>query len=127
VRIVERAKPVGDGYRPERQRDALAIDPGLGFMSGTPGYIAEFNTVGWSDCGCPEPDYQPGLVLDPFCGIGTTGLVARRLGRRFVGIELSPKYAAMAREKMRTWWRKTNLSEPDVPEAQAVLPLEAAP
>ena len=75
----------------------------------------------------PEPDYQPGLVLDPFCGIGTTGLVARRLGRRFVGIELSPKYAAMAREKMRTWWRKTNLSEPDVPEAQAVLPLEAAP
>jgi DNA modification methylase len=37
---------------------------------------------------------QPGdIVLDPFCGSGTTGEVALRLGRRFIGFELNPKYA----------------------------------
>jgi modification methylase len=44
---------------------------------------------------------RPGeLVLDPFCGTGTTGAVARRLGRRFVGIERDPAYAALARERI---------------------------
>ncbi len=36
------------------------------------------------------------LVLDPFTGSGTTGVVAGRLGRRFVGCELNPEYHAMA-------------------------------
>lgn len=36
-------------------------------------------------------------VLDPFCGAGTSGLVASRLHRNFVGVELNPKYAEMAR------------------------------
>ena len=40
------------------------------------------------------------LVLDPFAGAGTVGVVARRLQRRFVGIELNPDYAAMARERI---------------------------
>jgi hypothetical protein len=45
--------------------------------------------------GCPEG----GLVLDPFAGSGTTGAVAIAHGRRFVGIELNPTYADMARER----------------------------
>ena len=40
-------------------------------------------------------------ILDPFCGSGTTGLVASRLGRKFVGIELNPEYAAMAERRIR--------------------------
>jgi modification methylase len=36
------------------------------------------------------------LVLDPFCGTGTTGAVARRLRRRFVGVEREAEYAAAA-------------------------------
>jgi modification methylase len=40
------------------------------------------------------------LVLDPFCGTGTTGAVARRLGRRFIGIERDPAYAALARARI---------------------------
>lgn len=39
-------------------------------------------------------------VLDPFTGAGTTGLVADRLGRAFVGIELNPEYAEMARRRI---------------------------
>lgn len=40
-------------------------------------------------------------VLDPFAGAGTTGLVASRLHRDFIGIELNPKYAEMARQRIR--------------------------
>jgi modification methylase len=40
------------------------------------------------------------LVLDPFCGSGTTGAVAKRLGRRFIGIERERDYAAAAAERI---------------------------
>jgi modification methylase len=40
------------------------------------------------------------LVLDPFCGTGTTGAVAKRLGRRFIGVEREAAYAAAARERI---------------------------
>jgi len=46
---------------------------------------------------------RPGdTVLDPFAGAGTTGLVADRLGRSFVGIEINEEYATMARERIRS-------------------------
>lgn len=41
-----------------------------------------------------------GMVLDPFSGSGTTGLVALRHGRRFVGIELNPQYVKMAQQRI---------------------------
>jgi modification methylase len=40
------------------------------------------------------------IVLDPFFGTGTTGAVARRLHRRFIGIEKDPEYAAAAEERI---------------------------
>jgi len=40
------------------------------------------------------------IVLDPFFGTGTTGAVARRLGRRFIGIERDPDYARAAEERI---------------------------
>ncbi len=56
-------------------------------------------TVGWSDCG--HADYRPGRVLDPFMGSGTTALVARKLGRHAIGIELSPEYAALCARRLQ--------------------------
>lgn len=50
-------------------------------------------------CTC-DADTVPGTVLDPFTGSGTTGAVACRLGRNFVGVELNPEYAAMAERRM---------------------------
>lgn len=46
---------------------------------------------------------NPGeLVLSPFAGIGSEGYEAVRLGRRFVGVELKPQYAAVAAKNLRT-------------------------
>lgn len=47
--------------------------------------------------GCPPG----GLVLDPFFGAGTTGLVADRLQRDCIGIELNPAYAEIARKRIQ--------------------------
>jgi modification methylase len=44
---------------------------------------------------------KPGdVILDPFFGSGTTGAVAKRLGRRFIGIERDRDYAALARKRI---------------------------
>jgi DNA modification methylase len=44
---------------------------------------------------------RPGdTVLDPFCGSGTTGALALRLGRRFIGIDLNPDYIELARRRI---------------------------
>lgn len=48
--------------------------------------------------GCPEG----GTVLDPFTGSGTTGVVAKKLGRNFVGIELNPEYHEMATDRINS-------------------------
>jgi hypothetical protein len=58
-------------------------------------------TVGWAPtcaCGCAE--VVPATVLDPFAGVGTTGVVAHQQGRRFVGVELSAEYCAMAEARL---------------------------
>jgi DNA modification methylase len=56
-------------------------------------------TVGWSDCG--HGDYRAGVVLDPFMGSGTTALVARKLNRHAIGIELSPGYADLCARRLQ--------------------------
>jgi len=58
-------------------------------------------TTGWHpSCECPAADPVPQRVLDPFAGSGTTGQVAIRLGRSFLGIELNPEYAGLARTRI---------------------------
>ena len=48
--------------------------------------------------GCQEG----GVVLDPFMGVGTTALVARKLNRNYVGFELNPKYIKIAENRLRS-------------------------
>ena len=47
--------------------------------------------------GCPSK----GIVLDPFMGSGTTGVVAKKLNRDFIGIELNPEYIKMAEKRIK--------------------------
>ena len=51
--------------------------------------------------GCPEG----GTVLDPFAGAGTTLLVAEKLGRHSIGIELNPEYAEIAENRLLEYHR----------------------
>jgi DNA modification methylase len=69
-------------------------------------YQAQLNanpivTLGWlPSCPC-NAGVVSGTVLDPFAGAGTTGLVADRLQRNAILIELNPEYAAMAERRIK--------------------------
>ena len=59
------------------------------------GYFREFTfakkrTIDWTRCEC-NVDFVPAVVLDPFCGTGTTLRVASSMGHVAIGIDLAPK------------------------------------
>ncbi|GAI16996.1 unnamed protein product, partial [marine sediment metagenome] len=51
----------------------------------------EYQTIGWTDCGC-NAGWDSGVLLDPFAGRGTALIEAKKIGRHFVGYELSKEY-----------------------------------
>jgi DNA modification methylase len=63
-------------------------------------------TSGWkASCKCEggwvlDAVHEPGIVLDPFAGAGTTCLVAKTLGRQYLGIELNPEYIKLAEQRI---------------------------
>lgn len=86
TRAVRSAGPVGDhGLLGKARRD----DP------------VEVETLGWRTPCKHDDDTGRSLILDPFAGAGTTGVVATRHDRDFIGIELNPEYAEMARNRIR--------------------------
>lgn len=52
---------------------------------------------------------KEGVVLDPFAGSGTTGSVAVQLGRKFIGIEIEPKYFDIACERIENAQRQQRM------------------
>jgi DNA modification methylase len=50
-------------------------------------------------CSCGA-GFRPGIFLDPFMGSGTTALVAKKLGRDFIGIDVSDKYVDMTERRL---------------------------
>jgi hypothetical protein len=70
----------------------------IGTRAAWSGVVADRSTTGWRpSCAHVSPlPPQPATVLDPFAGSGTTLLVAQSLGRRGVGIDLSPEYLRQA-------------------------------
>ena len=65
--------------------------------------------IGYAECGCESPEYEPGIVLDPFMGSGTTAIVCHKLGRRWLGIELQPKYVEIAEARIAEATRQGRL------------------
>ena len=60
-----------------------------------------------------------GTVIDPFMGSGTTGVACQRLGRKFVGIEIEPKYFDIACRRIEEAMRQPDLFIP-----QATKPVQ---
>ena len=58
-----------------------------------------------------------GTVLDPFAGSGTTGCAARLEGFSFIGCEMDPEYAEIARERI-AFWEKVDPDYETVPKPQ---------
>lgn len=74
-------------------------NPGGGIKG--PNTHRETTERGWQpSCTCGCTDTVPCVVLDPFTGSGTTGAVARTLGRDFIGCELNESYVALARRRI---------------------------
>jgi len=98
-----RVEVVGVHDHPQREgRKAPAVQfAGTGYEgSDTLAKVKEVRDLGYHatcDCG---PQAIPGLVLEPFCGSGTTTAVARKLGRRSIGIELNPEYEGVIRQRL---------------------------
>ena len=63
-------------------------------------YVQRVTTTGWRPTCDHDAEPVPSVVLDPFCGSGTTGVVALRHGRSFIGIELNPEYIELARKRI---------------------------
>ena len=73
--------------------------PGLGSLH-TQYFDIETKTLSWRPtCTC-NADKVPATVLDCFAGTGTTLLAAMRLGRRSVGVDLSPDYLGQAVKRL---------------------------
>jgi DNA modification methylase len=85
--------------------------------------------TGWHGCQMPEQllgrviracSSEGDLVLDPFTGSGTTLAVAKKLGRRFLGYELSEEYSARVQQRL-------SRIKPGDPLEGAIEPLTSAP
>jgi DNA modification methylase len=79
------------GYEADRLSDVWVLPT----SSGKNGHGAQFPTALPGRCIALSTDVND-VVLDPFVGNGNTGVAARALGRRFIGIDVSPQYISIA-------------------------------
>ena len=82
------------GYEPNKLSDVWVLPTSSGG-----GHGAQFPVALAGRCIALSTDPSD-VVLDPFVGSGTSGIAARALGRRFIGIDCSPKYLAVADERI---------------------------
>jgi DNA modification methylase len=83
-----------------------------------PGAHYETSLTGWRPtCSCGEEKTVPAVVLDPFFGSGTTGIVAENLYRKWIGIELNPEYIKIANKRLVV---KANINQDNWLKAIAV-------
>ena len=101
--------PTRDGFvlRPQDIPERFPADSDTWFYSRVAGTFKE--RAGFHGCQMPEQllgriiracSNEGDVVLDPFTGSGTTPAVAKKLGREFIGFEMSKKYVGMIRKRL---------------------------
>jgi len=108
-RVIER-KQEGESWINPKAVTTIEEGPisgGVGANRLGPGIRDETITLGWEPtCQCGSNANEPlegpvsSVVLDPFAGAGTTGIVAMNLGRQFVGIDINEEYVALAKARV---------------------------
>lgn len=115
--IVRRLKGAGAGsdleYHGEGQKDYEGA--GVQNASDAKSSILEsMSTIkrkgGLSNCNC-NAGWDSGVIIDPFFGTGTTGEVALKNGRKFIGIELSEEYIGMAKQRLDKYVNNSRIDE----------------
>lgn len=134
-------KRIGVWIKPDGMPQFSGDRPGMGYESivfahrkgrskwnggGRVGVFSHVKNVSGSQGKEPHPTTKPlslmlelvelftdpdDIILDPFAGSGTTGVACLRLGRRFIGIEKSEAYAAIATERLQAEERGLSLRE----------------
>lgn len=94
--IVNRPRGLVDGTKP----GAYVVSPGQG-PERAENPVKGHKPVALMDAILRDYSSPGELICDPFAGSGTTGVAAKRLGRRFLGFEREPKYHAIAERRIR--------------------------
>lgn len=92
ARVVEKGGTVyqDGGNRKRADAPGAEVSASSEYRTGT---IEGKKTIGWQPtCECNEAETIPATVFDPFSGSGTTGRVANRLGRNYIGGDISSEY-----------------------------------
>jgi len=98
-RVFGKYKSLGNEYDEEQSKAITGrVDSGKQYIPRKPA------TKGWTKA----DDYAAGIVLDPFCGTGTTGEVALKLGRSFIGIDLYEEFQKIAYDRCKDVFTNLN-------------------
>lgn len=82
--------------------------------------------LGWMRWSVALATIAGDVALDPFMGSGTTGVACANLGRRFIGIEIEPKYYEIALRRIEQAYRQPRLFNEPAPKPQQASLLEVA-
>lgn len=113
---------MGERFAPAKganKRDVWSVNTSGGYSDHDGAHYASYNPKLIEPCvlaGSPEG----GIILDPFNGTGTTGVVAVKYGRKYIGIDLSEKYIAMSTRRLEKETEQYNLFD-NAPETIHVV------
>jgi len=100
-KMIEAQRGAGDWFpRANGYKDATDGNKSNTRRNGNTGTCAAYQTLGWRPTCSQEAEPVPCVILDPFAGSGTTGVVALALKRRFVGCDLSREYLGQAKRRI---------------------------
>jgi hypothetical protein len=100
-RVTEVDTALAESRRGTEAYQSGGVAKGATWAGTTPGVRKNVTTTGWRPSCDHDREPVPCVVMDIFMGSGTVALVARRLGRRSIGIELNPEYAELCARRLQ--------------------------